>query len=88
MRQPKFKLGDKVRIADDHPQEVLRGKAGVIADPGDLMRKHKPRWPATYWKSDPPDSLRIVYWIDFGSTGTERGTLFAAEVDEERLSPA
>lgn len=88
MRQPKYRLGDKVRIADNHPQEDLRGKAGVIADPGDPMRKRKPRWPATYWKTDPPDSLRIVYWIDFGSTGTERGTLFAAEVDEVHLAPA
>ena len=88
MIAPKFKLGAKVRIADNHPQEDLRGKPGVIADPGDLMRRRKPRWPATYWKTDPPDSLRIVYWIDFGATATERGALVAAEVDEEHLTPA
>jgi hypothetical protein len=88
MTAPKFKPGDKVRIAPDHWQADLRGKSGVVSDPGDHLRKRKPRWPATYWKTDPPGSLRIVYWIEFGPPGAEPGALWAAEVDEDRLAPA
>lgn len=86
MSEPKFGLCERVRIASDHWQEELRGKTGQIADPGEHLRRTKPRWPATYWKTDPPDSLRIVYWIDLGPAGAERGALCAAEVDEEHLT--
>ena len=78
MTVPKFKLGDRVRVTQGHE---LEGRVGVISDP-DPLRRTKPRWPETYWKSD---SRRIIYWIEFATPGSTPGDLCAAEVDEGHL---
>ena len=88
MVAPKFRLGDRVQVLSDYVQSDLRHRVGVVADPGDHLRRTKPRWPATYWKADPPGSRRIVYWIDFATPSSTPGDLCAAEVDEAHLSPA
>ena len=87
MTAPKFKLGAKVRITGCFDQEDLRGRVGFVADPGDHARKHKPKWPPTYWKPEPAPSqrVRIVYWIEFGCDSTVPGTICAATVSEEDL---
>ena len=81
MGQPKFKLGDRVRITPGHE---LEGRVGMIGDP-DSLRRTKPRWPETYWKAE---STRIYYWIEFATPVSTPGDLCAAEVDEAHLVPA
>lgn len=85
MTQPRYKLGERVRVTADYAKEDLRHRIGVIADPGPHLRHTKPRWPATYWK---PEALRIYYWVDFAAPGPTPGELCAAEIDEAHLTPA
>jgi hypothetical protein len=84
MATPKYKLGDKVIVASDYGKEDLRGRAGVVADPGPHLRRTKPRWPATYWKEE---ARHIYYLIEF-SADPNPGQLLAAEIDEQYLTPA
>ena len=88
MGQPKFRLGDRVQVTTDFSRADLRHRVGVVADPGDHLRRARPRWPSTFWKLDPPGSLRIVYWVDFGGPATSPGDICGAEIDEAHLSPA
>jgi hypothetical protein len=85
MGPPKFRLGDRVQIAADHPKEDLRRRVGVVADPGPHLRHTKPKWPPTYWKEE---ARRIYYWIEFAAPGPNPGDLCAAEIDETHLDPA
>ena len=87
MSQPKFKLGDRVRITRWIDDQKLTGLTGVVSDPGDFARKHKPRWPVTYWKSEPApgNKVKFVYWIAFDTDLSKPGAVAAAVVYEEDL---
>jgi len=87
MEKPKFKLGDRVRITRWIDDQNLNGLTGVVSDPGDLARKHKPRWPDTYWKTEtaPGQRVWILYWIEFGGDRTIPGAPGAAVAAEEDL---
>jgi hypothetical protein len=88
MAEPKFKLGDRVRITRWIDDQALNGLTGVVADPGEYARKHKPKWPATYWKTEPApgQKVKFVYWIEFGGDMSKPGAVCAAVVYEEDLA--
>jgi hypothetical protein len=87
MEEPKFKLGDRVRITRWIDDQSLNGLTGVVSDPGDLARNGKSRWPTTYWNTEqaPGKKIKVVYWIDFGADVSKPGPVGAVVYEEDLI---